>query len=284
MAEKDYIKSNLHTHSTFCDGRDSLEENVRQAIQKGMKVLGFTSHSMYPYWTETYMQPENMPAYCQEIRELQQKYAADITLRLGFEADFIPGITIPSHEHYSDFKPDYLIGSIHFIFQRDGNLAVDVSPVVWKKGVELYYRGDYKAAIADYFALEKEMLDKGDFEILGHPDLIRKFNEKNPFFDENEQWYREELKAMAKHIAKSGRATEINTGAISRKWLSKPYPGEYFLELLHEEGVPLALTADAHAAENLDCAFPEALSLAKKAGYTEIIYDVDKTGFKFCRI
>jgi len=279
-----YIKSNLHTHSTFCDGKNTPEENVISAIEKGLKVLGFTSHSMYPFWSDTYMQPENFASYCEEIRRLQKKYESEIKIRLAFEADFIPGVSVPRHENYSAFNPDYLIGSIHFIFQRDGVFAVDNNPETLQEGAKKYYDGDFKSLIGDYFAIQKEMLEKGDFEILGHPDLVRKFNEKFPLFDENENWYKEYLKDFAKAVAKKGIATEINTGAISRGWLTKPYPSEYFLGLLHEAKVPIALNADAHSAENLDCAFDLGCELAKKAGYTEIIYDIDKAGYKFCAL
>ena len=279
-----YIKSNLHTHSTFCDGKNTPEENVISAIQKGLKVLGFTSHSMYPFWSDTYMQPENFASYCEEIHRLQKKYEAEIKIRLAFEADFIPGVSVPRHENYSAFNPDYLIGSIHFIFQRDGVFAVDNNPETLQEGAKKYYNGDFKGLIGDYFAIQKEMLEKGDFEILGHPDLVRKFNEKFPLFDENENWYKEYLKDFAKALSKKGIASEINTGAISRGWLTKPYPSEYFLSLLHEAKVPIALNADAHSAENLDCAFDLGRALAKKAGYTEIIYDIDKAGYKFCAL
>ncbi len=284
MTETPFVKSNLHTHSTYCDGKSTLEENVISAIQKGISVLGFTSHSMYPFWTETYMQPEDFSSYCQEIDSLQKKYAGRITIRLAFEADFIPGITLPRMENYSDFKPDYLIASIHFIFQREGLIAVDHKPEILKNGAEKFYKGNMKELISDYFALQKEMLERGDFALLGHPDLVRKFNEKNPFFSENEAWYKNELKEITRALAKKEIATEINTGAISRGYLTKPYPSLYFLELLHEAGVPVAITADAHSSENLDCAFSQALQLAKKAGYNEIIYDIDRTGYKFCRI
>lgn len=281
---EEYIKSNLHTHSTFCDGKSTLEENVIEAIKKGIKVLGFTSHSMYPFWTESNMNPEDFKGYCRKIQHLKMKYENEIKIRLGFEADFIPGITFPCHKNYAEFAPDYLIGSLHFIYQRDGVFGVDNTPEIWAEGAKKFYGGDMKAVIGDYFALQKEMLEKFDFEILGHPDLVRKFNEKFPSFDENAEWYKAFLSEMAKAIAKAGKATEINTGAISRGWLTKPYPSEYFLEKLHEAGVPIAITADAHAAQNLDCAFDEARALAKKAGYTEIIYDIDKTGFKFCKL
>lgn len=280
----EYIKSNLHTHSTFCDGKNTLEENVTAAIQKGIKVLGFTSHSMYPFHTESNMKPEKFPAYCQEIHRLQKKYEGQLTIRLGFEADYIPGITLPCHENYADFKPDYLIGSVHFIFQRAGIFGVDNTPEIWAEGAAKFYGGDMKAVIGDYFALQKEMMSLGNFELVGHPDLVRKFNEKFPLFDENEGWYKEYLDDMAKALAKWGGATEINTGAISRGWLTKPYPSQYFLEKLYEAGVPLAITADAHSAENLDCAFDLARQIAKKAGYTEIVYDIDKAGCKFCKL
>ena len=280
----EYIKSNLHTHSTFCDGKNTPEENVLSALQKGISVLGFTSHSMYPFWAETYMQPEQFSSYCAEIHRLQKKYSGQITIRLGFEADFIPGVSVPKMENYASFAPDYLIGSIHFIFQREGVFAVDHKPEILQEGAQKYYKGDMRSLIGDYFELQKEMLEKGDFALLGHPDLVRKFNEKNPLFSENEEWYKSELKEMAKAVAKKGIATEINSGAISRGWLTKPYPSEYFLTLLHDSGVPVAITADAHASENLDCAFAESRVLAKKAGYTEIIYDIDRDGYKFCKI
>lgn len=279
-----YIKSNLHTHSTFCDGKNTIEENVRAAIQKGIKVLGFSSHSMYPFWTESNMKPADFPAYCAEIRRMREKYAGEITVRLAFEADFIPGISVPHMARYADFAPDYLIGSVHFIFQRAGVFGVDDTREKWAGGIQKYYGGDVRVALGDYFALQKEMLELGDFALLGHPDLVRKFNEKNPLFDESADWYKSLLADMALAVAKKGIATEINSGAISRGYLTKPYPSEYFLERLHEAGVPIAITADAHAAEHLDCAFAQSIALAKKAGYTEIVYDIDRAGYKFCAI
>lgn len=282
--KNEYIKSNLHTHSAFCDGKDSLEENVLVAIQKNISTLGFTSHSMYPFWSDTYMRPEDFNSYCGEIRRLKERYAEKITIRLGFEADFIPGVSLPRSENYSDFAPDYLIGSVHFIFQRAGAFALDKSFQILNDGAKKYYGGDFRPLIRDYFSLQKEMLEKGDFAIIAHADLIRKFNEKNPFFNESEEWYKSELRELAKAIAKKGVAAEVNTGAMSRGYLTRPYPCEYFLELLNEFKIPVAITADSHSARNLDYAFDLAAALTKKAGYKEVIYDIDKNGYKFCKI
>ena len=89
---------------------------------------------------------------------------------------------------------------------------------------------------------------------------------------------------MVNVLAKKGIATEINTGAISRGYMKKPYPSDYFLSLLRERGVPIAINSDSHASHQLDGSFELALACAKKAGYTEIIYDIDRTGYKFCAL
>ena len=41
---------NLHTHSTYCDGNDTLEEMIQTCMAKGFTSLGFSGHS---YMSET---------------------------------------------------------------------------------------------------------------------------------------------------------------------------------------------------------------------------------------
>jgi len=84
---------------------------------------------------------------------------------------------------------------------------------------------------------------------------VRKFNVKMPYFDEEADWYRAELVATADAVAVSGKIAEVNTGAISRGWLDDAYPSAFFRQLLRERGVRFILSADAHAANAIDCAF-----------------------------
>ena len=154
-------------------------------------------------------------------------------------------------------------------------------PVDWSteklfEGIKSIYAGDAKKMICRYFESERKMLSECNFSIIGHADLVRKFNQKNPFFYENESWYKNELKETAKSISRAGIICEINTGAMSRGFLTLPYPSEYFLTLLHEQNVPIMLSSDSHAAETLDCAFEQATALAKKIGYTELAYPKNK--------
>lgn len=39
------IKADFHTHSTYCDGKNTLEEMLDAAIYKKMAAIGFSGHS-----------------------------------------------------------------------------------------------------------------------------------------------------------------------------------------------------------------------------------------------
>ena len=285
-------KCNFHTHCNFCDGKNTAEEMVLSAIEKGFDVLGFSSHCMHPLNPEFYkpfdniwhIAAENVKAYTEEIRRLKEKYAGQINIYLGFEADYFAsadyGSAIPSHAAYSDFSPDYLVGAVHFINTDKGFFTVDHKPEVVKESLIKFYSKpngeiDGRAAVCDYFAAEREMLKKGDFDILAHPDLLRKRNGQLKFFSEEESWYKDEIKATSLEIARSGVIAEINTGAICRGKMDDTYPSQYFLELLYELGVPVCINSDAHTTDMLDGAFDRAAAQAKKTGYTELVYPGD---------
>jgi len=286
-------KINLHTHSKFSDGRFTAEEMVISAIQCGFTVLGFSEHSIHPLNPSFYSPekswhifPENISAYAKEMQRLKKKYEAQIKLLTGFEADFFEdnkpgksiGSTIPLKSNF-DFTPDFLIGSVHFVCNQKGFYTVDYDPESVKAGLIKLYGDkngnvDYKAAVCEYFEAERKMLELGKFEILGHADLIKKNNPVLHFFDENESWYKEELKLTAKAAARAGVVAEINTGAIARGLLDDVYPSAQFLEYFKDEGVPICKNSDAHFADKIDCAWDRASLAAKKAGYKELTYPV----------
>ena len=285
-------KCNFHTHSQFCDGKNTAEEMVLAAIEKGFDLLGFSSHCLHPLNPEFYkpvdslwhLPAENIKAYTEEIRRLKEKYAGKIQLYLGFEADYFAsaeyGTAIPARDSYEEFSPDYLIGAVHFINTDKGFYTVDHKPEIVKENlIRLYSKQngeiDGRAAVCDYFAAEREMLKKGDFDIIAHCDLIKLRNGPLNFFDPEESWYKDEIKATALEIARSGVIAEINTGAIGRGIMDETYPSQYFLELLYELGVPVCINSDAHTTAMLDGAFDRAAALAKKTGYTELVYPDD---------
>lgn len=257
MYGKKMIKANFHTHTTWCDGKDTPEAVIQSAIKKGFSAIGFSSHAMLPEnLLDWVLVPGKAEAYADEIRFLAKKYSDKIKVYCGVEADYVPGGATPDRLTYASIKPDYIIGSVHFVKALDGfSVAVDLSPEDLAKGIKEHFDGSVEAYIRAYFAQEREMVTNFDFDILGHPDLVRKFNLKSPYFDENSPWYIEELVKTADAIAKSGKIVEVNTGAISRGWLDDAYPSRTFRDLLRERGVKFILNSDAHTADAIDCAF-----------------------------
>lgn len=263
------LKTNYHTHTTFCDGNNSAEEMVIAAIERKFDILGFSGHSMFPFGELWHIAPKEHTEYVKTIRQLENKYKDKIIILCGFEADFIPSFCEPSFSRFEQFQPDYLIGSVHYVANEKGFVTVDESPEGVKLGIDRLFNGNSKKFVQEYFYLERLMLTNGCFTILGHADLIRKRNGILNFFNEQDYWYRKEIKLLANEIKKSGVIVEINTGAISRGAMDDVYPSQYFLELLHERNVPVTISSDAHSCTSIDTAFDRAVKAALQAGFRE---------------
>ena len=250
------MKTNYHTHTVWCDGKNKVEEVILSAIDKGFDVIGFSSHSTYPDDNACTVPVEKLPGYFSEVRELAARYSDRIRVLCGVEVDYIPGTTDPDRSRYAEFAPDYIIGSIHYVIAPDGErVPVDHTPELLAEGIAAHFDGDVRAFLRTYFAQERDMVRLFDFDMVGHPDLCRKFNAKHQYFDENAEWYLAELRLTAKAIAESGKLVELNTGAISRGWLDDAYPSATFRAMLRGFGVGFVLNSDSHSADTLDCAF-----------------------------
>lgn len=278
------MKTNYHTHCSFCDGLQSPEEMVLEAIKRGFDILGFSSHSLYPFASTWHLAPRSHAAYCAEIRRLSQKYAGALQIYVGFEADFVQGLLPVCKERFLPFKPDFLIGAVHYVPQENGALEAlfeaDGPFDQVRETIQKHWGGSARTAVQAYFAAEREMLSHTDCTFLAHPDLIRKQNAplaRAPLFCETDEWYTKELKATADSIARAGVCVEVNTGGMARGYLKTPYPSREFLELLHERAVPVTINSDAHQASQLDFAFAEARELLRSVGYTETLYFADGT-------
>ncbi len=266
------MKTNYHIHTTFCDGNGTPEEMVQAAVNAGFDIIGFSGHSMYPHGSTWHIQPKEHHAYFAEIRRLKEKYSQKIKIMCGLEAEYIRGMSQDMTGQYNEFKPEYLIGSVHYLINEKGFMTVDDSAEYVKSGIDQLYGGNGKTAVCEYYAAQREMLKAGGFQIWGHPDVIRKRNGILNFFDENDEWYRREIKETAIAAGKAGIIAEINTGGIARKCIDDVYPSKEFLDYLYENKVPVTLSSDSHSAETLDFAFDRAKEAAWKAGYRETAY------------
>ena len=228
---------------------------VRAAIEKGFGAIGFSSHALLPISDPWTLQPDTVADYVADVRAVAEKYKDRIRVLCGIEADFISGLVRSDRSVYAPFHLDYVIGSIHEVVADGARIPVDHKPELLAEGIANSFGGDAQAFVRAYFAAEREMAATCDFDIIGHPDIIRKFNGVLHYFDESADWYNEELRLTADAFADSGKIVEVNTGGIARGWIDDAYPSPAFRDLLRERGVRFILSSDAHSAAALDCAF-----------------------------
>ena len=251
-----------HVHSEFCDGRSTAEEMVLAAIQNGFDSLGFSSHSHLPNFPELYgMKKESIAPYCREILRLKEAYKDKINIFLGIEQDSFSLISdIPS-------EVSYVIGSVHHVVKDGSFMPVDHSIEHIKEGVKKLFYGDILAYVEAYYDEMSKIYDKTHCDIVGHIDLLTKFNETEFLIDTNSMRYKNAALSAAEKLARRGLIFEINTGAIGRGYRTAPYPSEEILKVIYECGGKITYSSDCHKADSIAVGFEDAIALAKKCGF-----------------
>ena len=109
-----------------------------------------------------------------------------------------------------------------------------------------------------------------EISIVGHFDLLTKYNERAPLYDETSKTYRDAAFAALETLSAAGKIFEINSGAISRGWRTTPYPAPELLRHLCELGGRICVSSDAHSANAIACAFDRCEALARETGFREL--------------
>ena len=243
------IKQDLHTHTCYCDGKNTPEEMVKAAIDKGFTCIGLTGHGYCEGDEDWCMSKEGEAAYKAEVRALQAKYAGKIRILLGVEKDYY------SVESNADYE--HVIGSVHVI-EKDGvHIGIDNTAEELRNAVEQYYNGDPYALCEDYFKRVSEIVKKTGCNLIGHFDLVTKFIEKDPLFDTENPRYKAAWKAACDALLPEKVPFEVNTGAMHRGYRTSPYPSREIREYIVKNGGELVLTSDSHSTETLGFAFAD---------------------------
>lgn len=254
----------IHTHSTFCDGSDTMERMAKAAFAAGIRVFGFSGHAYNPY--EDYgIRPERMAEYLAEAARLKELYAGRMEILCGIESE-------ECAERGIDFSRfDYIIGSCHDVLAENGVLyPVDDTPEQIAAAVRDGFSGDPMRLVRAYYEQLTAYLLRRRPTIIGHFDLICKTNLRAPFMDEDSAEYRKAACSALDAVLETGAVFEVNTGAVSRGWRTAPYPADFLLCRILERGGRVIITTDAHRADLLISGAPEAEKMLAQLGFHSV--------------
>ena len=261
---------NLHTHSTYSDGKCPMEETIEEAVKQGLHTLGFSDHSMVPFESNVSIQNDKVDEYVNHLKELKTQYSDKITILSSMEMEFIPDIVTNFQKTKHELDLDYLIGSVHLVGTDPKHLwfidGKNIEP--YDEGLRDYFGGDIRKGVRAYFDQENLMIETEKFDIIGHFDKI-KMNARGRYFQEDEKWYRDMVLETLDLIKQHVLIVEINTRGLYKQRYNGFYPAQWLLPRMKELNVPVVICSDAHKYFELTYYFKEAEEALKSVGYKE---------------
>jgi len=232
----------IHNHTIFSDGRNTVEEVIQSASLKGLHVVGISDH-FDPYVSqEVCLQPEETGSYLKEIKSFEGKFPIKILagLELGLQSQ---GILLPFEEM------DFFIYSVHTVPGRP-DLKTLEDP--W----DIYLR---EATLA------VDLIEKPGF--LGHLDFLRRHIPYAKPPRSGPQMDQLLMKLVSCHVG-----LEVNTSG----WMygiGDPTPQSWVIErYLELGGRLLTIGSDSHRAYQVGSYNSQAVSLLCKLGVKEVFY------------
>lgn len=222
------IKANYHTHTWRCNHAEPDERAyVQAALDTGLRVLGFSDHTPYPfdggYNSGFRMHPDQTDDYIRTIAALRDEFRGDIDIHIGFEAEYYPLYFRKLLELLEPTEYEYLILGQHFLGNEQGDFAC-TTPT------------DDVSRLRAYTDQCAEALNTGAFSCFAHPDVLR--------FTGDETVYRSEARRLCREAKSCGVPLEINLLGIGT---GRHYPREAFWEEAAAVGNTVVIGWDAHA-------------------------------------
>jgi len=250
-----------HMHTPRCNHAvGEVREYAEMAIQRGLQEIGMSDHSPMPggFDAAWRMDLNELPDYLREVESVRDELAEKLTVRVGLEADFHPGTEDAVQMMIDGYAWDYVMGSVHYI----GDWAFDNpdEEARWKQV-------NVEDAYCDYFDLVARSAATGMFDIIGHPDLIKKFGQRAPAgsarVDKAESLMLEAVKA-------SETVLEISSAGL-RKPVAEIYPHIRIVEKAAAMGVPFCFGSDAHAPVEVGHGMDACLDILQSYGVREVV-------------
>lgn len=249
IAEKSKLY-NFHSHTQFCDGRDTMDTFARAAVEAGLTHYGFTPHSPIPIGSPCNMTKDDVPVYLAEVARIRREYGPTEFLA-GMEIDYLGYHWGPHTDYFQSLPLDYRIGSVHFIPTRSGERYVDIDGRYesFRRKMTEYFNDDLRYVVETFYAQSIAMVRAGGFDVLGHLDKIGHNASMHQPHVEDEPWYQDAARELLREVIASGVTVEVNTKAYEQA--GRIFPSEHLLSQLLRAGVPVIVNSDAHYADRI---------------------------------
>lgn len=249
--------ADYHIHTSRCGhARGEMHEYAESAIERGLTEIGFADHlPLVVQWDpQLTMAEKDLPEYVESVLKLRERYP-EIAIRLGIEADYLEGREDDTRALLDRYEWDYVLGSVHMINQWEFDDS---------RTVELWETQNIDAVYRNYYRLLRRSAESGLFDIIAHCDLVKKFGHRP------QANMREEIEQTAQVFQACGVAIEINTSG-RHKPVQEMYPSSWIQEIFARREIPLVISSDAHAPEEVGRDFDLAIESAQAAGFKETV-------------
>ena len=253
----------------FCvHAEEKLEDLIISYIENGFKNVGITEHMpavndelMYPDEKQlgytAYQIHKKFKGYVFEFKRLQKKYSDKINLYLSMETEWVSGAVEVVDKLKKTYDFDYLVGSVHHV----ADMPIDFSKEYFVAAVNAF--GNIEELYKAYYDDQFDMINSLKPEIVGHIDLIRKFDENyRDKFENKEIW--ERILRNLELIKNLDLTMDINFRPLYSKIANEPYPSEKILEKISKMQIKCIFGDDSHSSEQVGKGFEDFKKIVKK--------------------
>jgi histidinol-phosphatase (PHP family) len=249
--------NDYHIHTRFsCDSESTPEEMCEAAIARGLAEIAFTDHLDFgPDDLPGYFRPAE---YLEAVARCRARYGDRLSIRTGIEVGEPHLFAAEAAAVLGAGEFDYVIGSAHYGHEMQ---------CAWKPA---YFEQPLPEAYEAYFHQVVLLAAEGDFDVLGHIDLVKRDATKFGKPYDGPMPYADLIRAALRSVVERGKGIEINTSPLHRGQ-SEPCPSLEVLRWYRELGGEiLALGSDAHTPDAVASHFDVALGMARAVGFERL--------------
>jgi histidinol-phosphatase (PHP family) len=243
----------IHTHFSF-DSKAAPDAVCEAAVARGMREFAVTDHiDLNPLdGGYGYFRPEEQ---WEALLRCRARWNGRIALRTGLECGEPHLFRRELSAILSAHEYDVILGSIHWVGDRPVETAEFFNGIDFPEGIHLY------------LAELTQLAEEADYDVLAHPDIVRRAVFHHLGWAELD-WspYEVPMRRVLRAVAERGKAIEINT-SYRRRGMGPPGPSVQVLRWFREEGGRfVTLGSDAHRPQDIGADFGLALEMLRAAG------------------